>query len=119
MNTNPTSKLTARQTEFLAGYLPDILFAENAYLRDAELDVFVEKVSDMDFDGRLERQSDVSVAKNLDKKAFFSAFDLHWDIAGQPCVYVQFSRIGAEAVFEVKRRAHQGAGRDVASTNLA
>lgn len=107
MNTSPTTKLTARQTEFLAGYLPDILFAENLYLQDAGLTKFTEKVSAMDFDGRPEKPSDVSVARNLSKKAFFSAFNLHRDITGQSCVYLQFSHKGAEAVFDIMRRARK------------
>lgn len=98
----PQLKPTPRQRALLASYLPDILHGEHARLAKASAEDFIATVSAMDFDGQCAR-ADVRVARNLNAKGAFSDFDVHEDIAGQPCLYVCISAVGAAAIYEIMR----------------
>lgn len=98
--------ITPKQRDFLASYLPDICSAEHKWLERADRSQFVEAVRKMDFDGQV-APSDVRVARSLNTKGLFATFDLHHDLAGQPCAYVRFSVAGAEAVYDLLRRGEQ------------
>jgi hypothetical protein len=73
---------------------------ENAWLAGADRDSFARQVTGMDFDGQV-LASDVRVARNLQAKGAFKTLEVHGDITGQPCLYVEFSAIGAAALFQV------------------
>lgn len=92
--------LTRAQRRFLASYLPDIFYGENADLAKAGCEEFVRRVTKMDFDGVADQAAN-RVASNLHAKGLFNALDSHKDGAGQPCIYVQFSASGADALFEI------------------
>lgn len=100
-------KLTQAQRKFLAEYIDEICYNENAFLKDAKRDVFVEHVVKMGFDDGEPRQSlgDVRVAKNLLEKGIFDDVDVHENCAGQgPFLYVSFTELGAHAIFDVMNK---------------
>ncbi len=93
-------KLTPQQNALLLSYVDDICHDENEDLRRATKDVFVERATNMDFDGQCSR-GDVLVTMNLAEKGVFSAVDAHNDRSGHPCIYVVFSPVGAAALYEL------------------
>mgnify|MGYP003382922451 CR=1 FL=1 len=95
--------LTKPQEAFLADYLDDICHGDNEGLRTAERDAFVAKVTGMDFDGQATAQL-VRVASNLRMKGVLKGLDVHYDRTGSPCIYLEFSEVGAGSVFDVMKK---------------
>lgn len=99
-------KLTLREAAVLEAYLPSIFEVgrdDGVDLRSVDRDRFVSLVAEMDFDGQI-AAADRRMMCALHKKGAFSAFELHYDIAQQPCAYVEISREGAEKLFELREQ---------------
>lgn len=92
--------ITPAQRRFLAGYLPDVLHGENTTLTDASRAEFIRKVSAMDFDGT-GSPADCRVARNLRLAGYLDDLSVRDNGYGQDCIYLSFSPLGAEALFEI------------------
>lgn len=101
-------QMTMAQVRFLADYVDDVCHGENEWLRGAERDKFVAKVTGMDFDGQAD-QAEIRVARNLNAKGMFSSFDEHGVATGARGLCVVFSAEGAGALYDAMLGTARGA----------
>lgn len=92
-------KLTSAQQKFLTSYIPDILYEIAPRGESVKKGEFIKRVSEMDFDGPA-TTGDCRVAANLEKAGLLTDVDIRrWPQMSS--IYVQFSRKGAEKIYEL------------------
>jgi hypothetical protein len=92
------ANLTPGQIHFLESYVEDILYGRPDMVDLSDGD-FGRRISEMDFDGAIENDEDVKIARNLKKSKVLEQVDVHG-----PNLYVEFSSKGGAVMVEIIRK---------------